>query len=135
MIRKSGFHFALLACFGFASVSGCTKTSDGSIEFGAPKLAAPSMPSFKPIWPFGRADEEAKVAVFPPPVDQQARVRKPAPAAPKARKPTPQVVKASVRKPKPAPSTQPADAQTETEKRIACKNAVEVDGRVKVICE
>jgi hypothetical protein len=134
MIRKSGSLFALLACFGFASVSGCTKTSDGSIEFGAPKLAAPTMPSFKPIWPFGRADQETKVAVFPPPVEQQARVRKP-PAPAKARRPAPQVVKASVRKPKPVPSKQPAAAQTEAEKRIACKNAVEVDGRVKVVCE
>ncbi|EHK58117.1 hypothetical protein MAXJ12_06335 [Mesorhizobium alhagi CCNWXJ12-2] len=125
----------MLACGAVLATSGCTRTSDGSIELNRLELAQPRIPNlFKLRLPGQRASQPAPVqtaaAQFPrkPPAPQQmARIR-PAPA--KAR---PRRVTATV-SPKPAASTNPAN-KAEPSKPLVCRNDSQAAGRIRVVCE
>jgi hypothetical protein len=127
----------MLACCAVLATSGCTRTSDGSIELNRLELAQPRIPNlFRLRLPGRRASQPAPVqtaaAQFPrkPPAPQQMARTQPAPA--KAR-PRPRRVTATV-PPQPAASTNPA-TKAEPSKPLVCRNDSQAAGRIRVVCD
>jgi hypothetical protein len=127
----------LLACCAVLATSGCTRTSDGSIELNRLELAQPKIPNLLKLrLPGWRASQPAPMqsaaAQFPrkPPAPQQVARTKPAPAQ---TRPRPRRVTATV-PPQPAANTSPA-TKAEPSKPLVCRNDSEAAGRIRVVCE
>jgi hypothetical protein len=112
---------AAVICGGLFAVSGCTRTSDGSVEFKAPSLA----PGFLRR---GAAEsrQAAPIAVAPFP-QEPAKPAERVTAKPRQTKPARQEPR-TVRPPTPQPVEQ-------SEKALACSEQTQPGGRVKVVCE
>lgn len=127
----------LLFC-GLAFLSGCTRTSDGSVQLQP--MALPAMPTLKfGEWPgfrrkpstlatatqFPSAPQTQAVAVVQPqPVATTRRPARPA-ARSKARLKVPRIAVATPFKPAPTDDTKP----------LACRNETQPGGRIKVVCD
>ncbi|MGB3388168.1 MAG: hypothetical protein WBA88_09335 [Pseudaminobacter sp.] len=106
------------ACCGLLGAAGCTKTSDGSIEFQRQSM----MPGLFGIRP--KQAESPAQAVFPQPPEPPAEpvvVRRRPPAVRTVRKATP-------------PPAAVSQAQPVPTKSLICRNETSTGGRVKVVC-
>lgn len=126
-VKRSGYGLVqaatmVMLCCGLFVITGCTRTSDGSVEFSAPSLRPgllrrdASKVQANPIIP----------APFPP---------EPAPPA----EPVSVVRQQATRRPaqsKPRETARPAPKTVErTEKPLLCGQRPQPGGRVKVVCE
>lgn len=103
--------FAVLLCAGLVPLAACTRTSDGTVVLKKP----PAMPNLMPSF-FRRTDNSR----FPP--APQPAVQSAAPVT--AAKPRPPRRKAEFGPVKVAPTG-----------ALTCKNEVQPDGRVRVVCK
>jgi len=113
---------AALLCCGSLAASGCTRTSDGSIEFQSPAL-----------FPWGAPVTRPSVTAFPsvPPMPAPIAGEKKHPAKtnpPVKKKSAPHSSKVAEIRPDPQPVEYPAAP-------ISCGDAVDEGGRVKVLCQ
>lgn len=127
MVDRVSPMLAALACCGLLAAGGCTRTSDGSIEFQS-NYGMPELPSL-----FKRKTASGPVVIaptaFPAPPPSPVEI-----AAP--RKPQPAARKTAQRPRKPAAAQPPAQvAPALPTEPIACRNVTAASGRVKYVCE
>lgn len=118
MANRARPMLAAFVCCGLLASSGCTRTSDGSIEFqrlsGLPDLFGSRPPVSGPLTPF-------------PPVPPA-----PAPIAAAQKRPA----KKAAPRPRKAAAAQPAPPVTaDPPKPISCTTVAQTGGRVKVVCQ
>lgn len=105
-------------CCGLLGAAGCTKTSDGSIEFQRQY----TMPGLFGIQPKQAASSAPAVFPLPPaPPAQQIVVRKKSPTR-------------TVRRKTARPSTVPVQVQSSPARELTCRNETHSSGRVKFVC-
>lgn len=118
---RPGLTILAVACLG-ALTTGCTRTSDGSIEFHRPVYETPG-------WFKRRASTApAEAAVFPapPPAPQPVVAARSQPV----RKAQPRPRRTAVQKPVAQP---PVSADPPAP--VTCRNVTQAGGRVKYVCQ
>ena len=111
MISLRRIAFAVLLCAGLVPLAACTRTSDGTVVLKKP----PAMPNLMPSF-FRRAE----ISRFPPAPQPETQSAAPVTAA----KPSPPRRKAQSGPIKVAPTG-----------ALTCKNEVQPNGRVHVVCK
>lgn len=126
MVDRVSPMLAALACCGLLAASGCTRTSDGSVEF-QPNYGMPELPSL-----FKRKTASGPVVIattaFPAPPPAPVSI-----AAPQKPRPA----RKATQRPRKSASVQPAAQVTPAPPSdpIACRNVTAASGRVKYVCE
>lgn len=126
MVDRVWSMLTIAACFGLLAAGGCSRTSDGSIEFQGQTTDWSNMFKRRSA-PEPSLSDAVVYSSFP------ARPAEPAVAAP-ATKPKPRV-KAAPRKSRPVvrPAAQPAAAAPA--KPVSCSNVSRPGTRVKYVCK
>lgn len=127
----------ILLCGSLAAGSGCTRTSDGTVQLKP--MALPAMPTLKfgALPGFGRKQSTLQTATrFPgPPPQETVAAQQEQPAA-AARRPPRRTNRsdARIKAPRIAVMQPFKPAPTDDAKPLTCHNQTEAGGRVKVVC-